>query len=146
MNIWYIISTLFYFGKTPIAPGTMASLITMLIWLLVPLNYFIQIIILIIILILGLISSKIVSEKLNVKDPSEIVIDEVMGMGIALFMLPKEVILYLCAFFLFRVFDILKPSFIYSIQKVPNGWGIMLDDIIAGIFACLICQGIYFTL
>ena len=44
MNIWYIISTLFYFGKTPIAPGTMASLITMLIWLLVPLNYFIQII------------------------------------------------------------------------------------------------------
>ena len=53
MNIWYIISTLFYFGKTPIAPGTMASLITMLIWLLVPLNYFIQIIILIIILILG---------------------------------------------------------------------------------------------
>ena len=142
MNFWYIVSTCFYLGKIPIAPGTLASLVTLLIWPLIPLNYFNQIIILIILFIMGIISSKIVAKEMNEKDPSEIVIDEVVGMGISLFMLPNELILYLFAFIFFRIFDILKPSFIYSIQKVPNGWGIMLDDIIAGFFAWLTCQGI----
>ena len=142
MNFWYITSTCFYLGKIPIAPGTMASLATLLIWPLIPLNYFIQIIILIILFIIGIISSKIIAKEMNEKDPSEIVIDEVVGMGISLFMLPNEIILYLFAFIIFRILDILKPSFIYSIQKLPNGWGIMLDDVVAGIFTWLICQGI----
>ena len=142
MNFWHIASTCFYLGKIPIAPGTMASLATLLIWSLIPLNYFNQIIILIILFTIGIISSKIVAKEMNEKDPSEIVIDEVVGMGISLFMLPNEIILYLFAFIIFRILDILKPSFIYSIQKLPNGWGIMLDDVVAGIFTWLICQGI----
>ena len=142
MNFWRISSTFFYLGKIPIAPGTVASLATLLIWPLIPLNYFYQIFILIILFIIGIISSRIISKEMNEKDPSEIVIDEVVGMGISLFMLPNEIILYLFAFIIFRILDILKPSFIYSIQKLPNGWGIMLDDVVAGIFTWLICQGI----
>ena len=63
-------------------------------------------------------------------------------MSIALFMLPHNLILYLLAFFIFRILDIFKPSFIYEIQKLPYGWGIMLDDVIAGIFTWITCQGI----
>ena len=63
-------------------------------------------------------------------------------MGIALFMLPHNFILYAFAFILFRILDIFKPSFIYSVQKLPHGWGIILDDVFAGIFAWITCQSI----
>jgi phosphatidylglycerophosphatase A len=46
------------------------------------------------------------------------------------------------AFILFRIFDIFKPSFIYRVQNLPGGWGIMMDDVLAGIIAWLICQGL----
>ena len=77
-------------------------------------------------------------------DPSEVVIDEVVGMGISLFMLPHNFWLYLLSFILFRVFDILKPSFIYRIQNLSGGWGIMLDDVLAGLitFALVNCIAI----
>jgi phosphatidylglycerophosphatase A len=142
MNFWRIASTFFFIGKFPIAPGSLASLITLLLWIFIPLNYFLQFSTLTILFFLGIISSKKIAIEMNQKDPSEIVIDEVVGMGITLFMLPHEIILYLIGFIIFRIFDIFKPSFIYTIQKFPHGWGIMLDDVISGIFAWLICQGI----
>ena len=74
-------------------------------------------------------------------DPSEVVIDEAVGMGISLFMLPHSLVLYLLAFFLFRFMDIFKPSFIYRIQNLPGGWGIMLDDVLAGIFTFALVTG-----
>ena len=90
----------------------------------------------------GVIASKKTAESMNDHDPSEVVIDEATGMGIALFMLPHSTVIYTMAFILFRIFDIFKPSFIYRAQKLPGGWGIMFDDILAGIFALLICQGL----
>ena len=75
-------------------------------------------------------------------DPSEVVIDEAVGMGISLFMLPHSFGLYLLAFVLFRIFDIFKPSFIYQIQELPGGWGIMLDDVLAGLFTFALVNGI----
>ena len=82
------------------------------------------------------------ADSLNDNDPSQVVIDEATGMAISLFMLPKSIALYCIAFILFRIFDIFKPSFIYRVQNLPGGWGIMLDDVCAGIFVWLICQGI----
>jgi len=75
-------------------------------------------------------------------DPSEVVIDEAVGMGISLFMLPHSFGLYLLAFILFRIFDIFKPSFIYQIQDLPGGWGIMVDDVLAGLFTLALVNGI----
>lgn len=71
-------------------------------------------------------------------DPGEIVIDEVAGMWLALLFLPKSILLFSLAFILFRIFDITKPWIIGKIQSLHGGFGIMLDDILAGILARLI--------
>jgi len=70
-------------------------------------------------------------------DPSIVVIDEVLGMGISLLFLPRNFWLFFIAFLLFRVFDILKPPPINLSQKLPAGWGIMIDDVIAGFYALI---------
>ena len=75
---------------------------------------------------------------MNKKDPSEIVIDEVSGMWIALFLIPQNWLLFLIGFMLFRFFDIEKPFIINKVQYYPGGIGIMADDILAGIFTCII--------
>ena len=138
-----IIATVFYIGKLPLAPGTWGSLITLvLLWFILPISYVSHVSFIIVTFIIGLYSSTIVSKALNDHDPSEIIIDEVLGMAIALFMLPQNIILYLLAFFIFRFLDIMKPSFINDVQKLPDGWGIMFDDIVAGSFTWGIMQGI----
>ena len=87
-------------------------------------------------------SSKKMAAAMNEHDPSEVVIDEAVGMWIALFMLPHSIVIYSMAFILFRIFDIFKPSYIYRVQNLPGGWGIMMDDVLAGIITWLICQGL----
>ena len=79
--------------------------------------------------------------KVAKKDPSEAVIDEVVGMGISLLFVPKSIALYIVAFLLFRFFDITKIYPIKKFEKLPGGWGIMLDDVVAGIFSLGVLQG-----
>ena len=143
MNLWKLVSTFFLIGKIPIAPGSFASLVCLLIWFFLPVSVLIQLIVISGIFIIGVLSSNKMVIEMNNSDPSEVVIDEIAGMSIALFLLPHSILLYFIAFILFRIFDIFKPSFIFTIQKLPNGWGIMLDDVIAGAFTLLICQGIH---
>ena len=142
MILWELVATFFYVGKLPVAPGTFGSLVALIIWLFLPITASAQLSMLILLFILGIYSSHKVAIYLQVHDPSEVVIDEVVGMGISLFMLPHNIVLYVIAFLLFRLFDILKPSFIYQVQDLPGGWGIMLDDVIAGIFTLGIVTGI----
>ena len=142
MNMWQFAATFFYIGKLPFAPGTWVSLVILILWIFLPLSYFLQFIVILILFSVGVISSKKTADAMNAHDPSEVVIDEAVGMGIALFMLPHSIAMYTMAFILFRIFDIFKPSFIYQIQNLPGGWGIMLDDVFAGIFTWLICQGL----
>ena len=142
MILWELVATFFYVGKLPVAPGTFGSLVALIIWLFLPITASVQLSMLILLFILGIYSSHKVAIYLQVHDPSEVVIDEVVGMGISLFMLPHNIVLYVIAFLLFRLFDILKPSFIYQVQNLPGGWGIMLDDVIAGIFTLGIVTGI----
>ncbi len=68
-------------------------------------------------------------------DPSIVVIDEIVGMWIALLFLPKTLPALLIAFTTFRVFDIVKPPPAAGLERVGNGWGIMLDDVVAGLYA-----------
>lgn len=70
-------------------------------------------------------------------DPSVVVIDEIVGMWVTLFLLPLDLLTVLTSFVLFRMFDVLKPPPARQVENVPHGWGIMLDDIIAGIYANL---------
>ncbi len=142
MIIWRFVATFFYLGKLPFAPGSWGSLGALLIWLLLPVIFSVQLSVIIILFVLGVYSSSRMAKYLDDHDPSEVVIDEVVGMGISLFMLPHNFWLYLLSFILFRVFDILKPSFIYRIQNLSGGWGIMLDDVLAGLLTFTIVKGI----
>ena len=142
MIIWRFVATFFYLGKLPFAPGSWGSLGALLLWLLLPVTFSVHLSVIIILFVLGVYSSNRIAKYLDDHDPSEVVIDEVVGMGISLFMLPHSPGLYLLAFILFRVFDILKPSFIYRIQNLSGGWGIMLDDVLAGLLTFTIVKGI----
>ena len=143
MKLCEIIATFFYIGKLPIAPGTYASLLTAILYFIINPLPFIQLIVIVILLILGIISSNKISIKLQKHDPSEIVIDEVTGMAISLLMLPHDIYIYIIAFILFRIFDIFKPSFIYRVQNLYGGVGIMADDILSGLFTLIMCHCIY---
>jgi phosphatidylglycerophosphatase A len=68
-------------------------------------------------------------------DPSIVVIDEIVGMWISLLFLPKTLLAVGMAFLAFRFFDVIKPSPVRQCEQLPNGWGIMLDDIAAGAYA-----------
>ncbi|HTY57795.1 MAG TPA: phosphatidylglycerophosphatase A [Bacteroidota bacterium] len=68
-------------------------------------------------------------------DPSIVVIDEIVGIWISLAGIAPGVLTYVAAFIFFRLFDVLKPEPARSLERLPGGWGIMLDDVVAGIYA-----------
>jgi phosphatidylglycerophosphatase A len=137
-----LISTFFYLGKLPKAPGTWGSLGALFVWSLIPESLFFRLILLVITLIIGFIACEFTLQQIDDPDPSYIVIDEVVGLWIALLFVPKTIFFSLLGFVLFRLFDILKPSFIYSVQFFKGSLGVMLDDIVAGFFVMLILWGV----
>ena len=100
-----------------------------------------SIIITIVITLAGVWSSSIV-ETIWGKDPSKVVIDEVAGMCVALLFLPVSVKYLLSAFILFRFFDIVKPLYIKRLERLPKGWGIMFDDVLAGTYTNILVQAV----
>ncbi len=133
--------SLFSIGDIKFAPGTIASLFTLIVWYFVPNIFYIQAIIIILFLMLSFYLCYDFSRKNDEKDPSYIVLDEFVGMSISLFMIPKLWSYYLISFILFRFFDIFKPSFIESSQDVKMGAGIILDDILSGLLTLIILSG-----
>jgi phosphatidylglycerophosphatase A len=137
-NIRFLLATGFGVGYSPVAPGTAGSLLTLLVFcILYPLPLWIILVTLLFLFFLGIFSAGVV-EREKGKDPSIVVIDEMVGMGISLISIPPNWILFLVAFMLFRFFDIMKPPPINRLQKLPGAWGIMLDDVIAGAYALIL--------
>ncbi len=131
-------------GKSPVAPGTCGSLVAILIAPLVfmPLPFWGRLLLLAVVLYTGVKASDRAAAILGKKDPSEVVIDEVLGQWIACLPFASlHLSGYLAAFVLFRIFDITKPWPIHQVESLPGGLGIMLDDALAGVYA-LICLGI----
>lgn len=91
------------------------------------------------ILFLGVWSSR-EAERSWGKDSNKIVIDEVLGMSVSLLFLPINLITIFIAFVLFRFFDIVKPLYIKKAEKFSGGWGVMMDDVIAGVYTNIIIQ------
>ena len=137
-----LISTFFYLGKLPKAPGTWGSLGALFVWSLIPESLLFRFTLLVITLIIGFIACEFSLQQIDDSDPSYIVIDEVVGLWIALLFVPKSIFFSLLGFVLFRLFDILKPSFIYSVQFLKGSLGVMLDDIFAGFLVMLILWGV----
>ncbi|MBC8416472.1 MAG: phosphatidylglycerophosphatase A [Candidatus Cloacimonetes bacterium] len=146
MNLPVIISTLFGAGYFPKASGTAGTLIATLVYLLLPPKLFgsleNNIIFLICVLTLSLISVFFISkaEKKLGHDNNKIVLDEFLGYFIAVVFLPKTIIIAVFAFILFRFFDISKPEPVNILQKLPAGWGVMADDLMAGVYTNISLQ------
>ncbi|MCB0279748.1 MAG: phosphatidylglycerophosphatase A [Calditrichaeota bacterium] len=119
------------------APGTMASAIALIIWYLLKPDIITSLLIIFITIAIGIYVSGVMERSLG-KDPSVVVIDEFAGMFVSLFMLELSWLNLFLAFSLFRLLDIFKPLGIKRFESINGGWGIMLDDFIAGIYTlCL---------
>jgi phosphatidylglycerophosphatase A len=77
-------------------------------------------------------------EKLWGTDNKKIVVDEIWGMMISLFMVPVSALYIVLGFFAFRILDIVKPPPARQVERVQGGWGVMLDDGMSGVYACVI--------
>ena len=93
------------------------------------------------VVLVGTWASHRVELLLDRKDPGLIVIDEVAGMMVSVALVPRTVPVLVCAFFLFRLFDIWKPFPARDSQWLPGGAGVMVDDLIAGFYALLLIMG-----
>jgi phosphatidylglycerophosphatase A len=132
-----IISTFFGVGYFPLAPGTLTSLIVVLLYkfYLHTWSWPFYLMLLFFLFIIGTITSTQYSSDLKNKDPRNIVIDEAMGQALLLFHLGGAWFPLILSFLLFRLFDIVKPYPIKKIENFPKGWGIMMDDIAAAVYA-----------
>ena len=132
-------STVVKIGYLPLAPGTWGSLVALLIWYIIigHISSIALIALIIIIFALGVYTSSITESALEIKDPSIIVIDEWVGQWIALMFLQKSIVWGIVAFVLFRLFDIWKPYPINKLDNIKGGIGVMLDDVLAGIYALI---------
>lgn len=74
------------------------------------------------------------------KDSYRVVIDEVAGMWIAVLFVPQNLWLLIAGLVLFRFFDILKPLYIRKMEAIPGGWGVMMDDVLAGVYSNIVLQ------
>jgi phosphatidylglycerophosphatase A len=135
-------------GAAPVAPGTFGTLAAIPIYLLIaPLSLWGYLAIVVVMTILGIWLCDVTSKDMGVHDHSGIVWDEIVGYLITMAAAPQGWLWVVVGFFLFRFFDILKPWPISWIDKhVKGGWGIMLDDILAGVFALLALQATHFFL
>ena len=142
--------TLFYSGLSPKAPGTVGSFVALFMGLAL-LQYIHVSTLFMLSILITVIAVKqidIYEKEVGAHDGKEIVIDELAGMWIALSIcgITSENIIIMgsLAFIYFRLFDIWKPSIIGQIdEKVPGGWGVMGDDVIAGIAGGIAAAGTY---
>jgi phosphatidylglycerophosphatase A len=137
INFWIkALSTFFFLGLFPFAPGTIGSLAGLILYFsLVSLPLFLRLSIILFIAIIGWWGANYYEKFVNRKDPSEIIIDEIVGIWVAYLFIPLDLLdlrLVILGFIFYRAMDIFKIFPIKRLEKMPAG--IMLDDIMAGIY------------
>lgn len=145
-TLWDVaLSTGFYSGYSPVAPGTMGAAVATLMWIV---GYFLldyvclQIATFVAIVSFTLLSVPSINrlEKVWGEDPSRVVVDEMVGVWISLLAVPCNGHwgYIVGAFVLFRFFDIVKPLGVRRMERVGGGWGVMLDDVLAGMYGAIL--------
>lgn len=135
-----LITSFFYLGHSPFMPGTMGSLGGLIVYVLVKNNEILYGFSILFLFMLGVIFAAEAEKIYKRKDARMIVIDEACGMLLALFFVPSNMFSVILGFFLFRIFDILKPPPAKRVEKLTGALGIMFDDIIAAIYTNVILQ------
>lgn len=140
-NIILFIAQGAYSGRVPVAPGTAGTVVGVLLYLLIrglsPAAY---LGVSVLVVVLGAWASGEAEKLLGKKDSPSIVIDEIAGLLLSLFLIPGTWVYVLAAFCLFRFFDIVKPWPIKGLQKISGGAGVMIDDLAAGIGTNIVLQ------
>ena len=133
-----LFSTFFYVGFLPKAPGTWGSIVTVVIlYFAWPTQWYIQVPIIFAIFIFGAWTAGAAEEYYG-HDARRIVIDEVAGQMLAVFMAPHKMVAFALAFLFFRLFDIVKPPPARQWESLRGGWGVMADDMAAGAYAAIL--------
>lgn len=140
MKLWNFFASFFGIGYVPIAPGTLASFIVVILYKLFlwHLSWPVYILLFLLICIVGVLTSSAVSRELKENDPRRVVIDEVCGQLAVLILVPPTWVALGLAFGLFRLFDIVKPFPVRTAERLPDGWGIMADDFVAAVMTKIV--------
>ncbi|HZC22759.1 MAG TPA: phosphatidylglycerophosphatase A [Candidatus Binatia bacterium] len=141
-----LVATFFGIGRLRPGPGTWGSVATVLLWYVLaqalpPAARTPTVIgLAVAVILIGIPAATQVARASETKDPQFVVIDEVAGQLIALIAAPLAWKTFLAGFILFRAFDIVKPPPVRQLEKLPEGIGIVLDDVAAGIYALVIME------
>ncbi|WP_457569213.1 phosphatidylglycerophosphatase A family protein [Desulfurobacterium sp.] len=140
-KLWEFIATGFYSGKLPKMPGTWGSIAAaILLYFFWPENIAYQLAIIAVTFVLSVVSSQSLSEQLGDKDPDSVVIDEIIGMEIAMLGIKATLPTVVAALVIFRIIDIMKPPPIKLFEKLPGGFGITVDDMFAGLYSNILLR------
>ncbi|MEE9524126.1 MAG: phosphatidylglycerophosphatase A [Thermodesulfovibrionales bacterium] len=141
LNVLKHVATLGPVGYLPVAPGTFGTAVGVLFLMLTKPSTAVLLILILIFAVLGTISSHFAEISFNEKDSGKIVIDEFTGFLISMSFIEINVVTLALAFIFFRIFDILKPPPVKSFERhFSGGLGVMMDDIMAGIYANITVQ------
>lgn len=125
-------------GYFPVFPGTIGSLVGLLLFLpLQDLSFEAYVLFLFGLFGLGVYTSSLSEQHFQKKDAGEIVIDEIHAMLLVPFLLPPHPYWWVAGFVVFRFFDIFKPPPIRVFEKMPKGWGVMMDDLVAALYTVI---------
>ncbi|GAA0538766.1 phosphatidylglycerophosphatase A family protein [Chitinophaga japonensis] len=145
-RLYQLISTSLGIGYIGKGAGTAAAVVTAFCWYMLQAGEIPDIraqwLVTLLIVVLGTWSAAGVEKQWG-KDHQRVVIDEVAGMCISLLMVPLSVPYIAAGLILFRFFDIAKPLYIRRAERLPGGWGVMLDDVLAGVYTNLLLQVVY---
>ncbi len=148
MRVKEFLFTAFYAGYSPVAPGTAGTLVGMALYCIEFLLFgeISWVVNLIVAAVLFYPCMKLADDGerfFGVKDPSQVVIDEVMGYWISVFFYPFNLKIAVAAFFIFRLMDILKPWPAGKLESLRGGMGIMIDDCVAGMYTnCILLAAV----
>jgi phosphatidylglycerophosphatase A len=133
-----VVATALGSGYAPVAPGTAGSAVGLvLFWLLATLSWPWQLLASAVLFVAGGLAAGHEAERVGIKDPGFVVVDEVVGQWVTLVGLPLSPATAALGFVLFRALDVVKPWPARDLERLPRGWGIMADDVAAGVYAHL---------
>ncbi len=135
-----IIGSGFFTGYAPIASGTVASIVALLFFVI---PGFENPALLILVISVSIIIGKNIADKFETiygKDPAQFTLDEFIGMWISLLFVPKKIWFLIPAFVIWRAMDIFKPFPVRKLESLKGGWGVIMDDVGAGIYTFMIMQ------